>query len=89
MRQLLAAWTDLPTFRTGRYLQVTSTDRGTMLFPARAPGNRDYKNYVCRGQEGVPPGGGASNPIVVDLPSCPESYVKGLVAARVDGTRGV
>ena len=29
----LAAWTDLPTFRTGRYLQVTSTDRGNDVVP--------------------------------------------------------
>jgi hypothetical protein len=82
----LAAWADLPTFRPGKYLQITSTDRGTMVFPPMPPGNRDYNNYVCRGQEDVVAGGGAFDPIYVDSPSCPETYVKGLVAVRVEGS---
>jgi Protein of unknown function (DUF2961) len=81
----LAAWTDLPTFRAGKYLQITSTDREAMSFPSMAPGNHDYNNYVCRG-EGVAADGGAGDPIYVDSPSCPETYVKGLVAARVAGS---
>jgi len=81
----LAAWTDLPTFRPGRYLQITSTDRETMLFPPVPPGNRDNNNYVCRGQEAVV-AADPNGPISVDFPTCPETYVKGLVAARVEGS---
>jgi len=43
----LAAWAERPTFRAGKYVHVTSTDREAMVFPPPAPGNRDYNNYVC------------------------------------------
>jgi hypothetical protein len=82
----LSAWTDLPTLRSGKYVQVTSTDRETMVFPTMPPGHHDFNNYDCRGQESVVPGGGDTGPLFIDSPACPEDYVKGLVAARFEGS---
>ena len=78
----LASWTDLPTFHAGTRLHITSTDRGGMLFPPQAPDNRDYNNFVCPGQVAT-----AIDPTYsFDMPTCPESYVKGFVGARVEGS---
>jgi hypothetical protein len=78
----LASWTDLPTFHAGTHLHVTSTDRGGISFPPQAPDNRDYNNFVCQGRIA-----GAIDPsLSFDTPTCPESYVKGFVGARVEGS---
>jgi hypothetical protein len=74
----LADWFALPSFRPGKYLQVSSTDRGALP-------EVDANNYVCPGT-GVAAVPDAGAPPLFDQPACAESYVKGYVAARVEGS---
>jgi hypothetical protein len=82
----LADWPSLPSLRPGKLVEMTSTDRETTTFPGMPFGNHDYNNYICRGIESVVASGGDFGPLVIDLPNCPEAYVKGLVAARFEGS---
>lgn len=77
-----------PVFGAGKYFQTGSWDRETGVAPPAAfvdRGNRDMNHFACRGTEAsvaeaqvVPP--------IYDIEVCPESYVKGVALARVEGS---
>jgi len=84
----LASWSTLPLLRSDRqYRQQSSTDRGTGGdggIRLLKNGNRDLNNFVCAG-EGAE-GGKPLVPLVLDTPRCPETYVKGFVVSRFEGS---
>ena len=77
-----------PIFGNGKYFQTGSFDRETGApVPADfvARGNRDMNHFACRGKEAsvsdaqiIPP--------IYDVEVCPESYVKGVALARIEGS---
>ena len=85
--RMLADWRALPVFREGRYRQQSSEDRRTGEKPEMAlwnHDNRDMNNFICAGSEADAPQGRVR--FVLDMPSCPEHYVKGLAMARFEGS---
>ncbi len=81
----------LPALRAGMYAQQSSADRGhrsaveETLIPLIVNGNRDLNQFICKSADAdlVAP------PWLVhryDLPSCPDAYVRGAVAARFEGS---
>jgi hypothetical protein len=88
--QRLADWSRLPVLGTGRYEQQSSSDRGkanpseTMLLPISGHGNRDFNNFVCKSADAQ------LTPTLIayqfDLESCPDTYVRGVVLGRYEGS---
>jgi hypothetical protein len=86
----LSAWSELPLFRSERYEQQSSHDRGQandaeeMLLPLLAHDNRDMNNFICRSADAQ-----AATVLIgyhYDLEACPESYARGAVMARYEGS---
>ena len=85
----LADWHGLPRFDDGIYLQQSSAERkqrrGAKPKRMLAKGNRDLNNFICIGgqseQVGEP-----EVPVVTELDSCPEPYLRGYVLARFLGS---
>ncbi len=83
----LADWQGLPVFRLGTYLQQSSEDRlraEHVAIPLWENGNRDMNNFLCASADAEPQPDGS--PLSVDLPKCPEPYVRGYVLARFEGS---
>jgi hypothetical protein len=84
----LSSWDDLPLLASrGQYLQQTSRDRGpedTSSF-LTLRGNRDFNNFVCQGA-GTQMDDFQSFPFRFDEASCAESYVRGAVLGRFEGS---
>lgn len=87
----LADIEQLPVFRSGRYEQHSSRDRGTGLSgwewfsPILSDDNRDMNNFVCRSPDAKL----ASAPPFAyrfDQELCPEPYVHGVVLSRHEGS---
>lgn len=78
----------LPIFGDGKYFQTGSYDRESGAIPPASfvdRGNRDMNHFACRGVEAsvseaqiVPP--------IYDDEVCPESYVRGVALARIEGS---
>jgi hypothetical protein len=85
----LADFDRLPVFDRGVYVQQSSAERVPFSkvdrASLRAQGNRDMNNFVCVSDqaERVEQRG---TPIVSDLERCPESYVRGYVLSRFEGS---
>lgn len=62
---------------------VTSTDLS--FINVIAHGNRDVNNFVCASADAKYEND-SSLPVQLDMASCPESYVRGLVLARAEGS---
>jgi len=82
------AWADMGTPRADRvYMQQSSNDRGKGVdggVRLLRNGNKDLNNWICASQDAEL--GKPLVPAEFDLPSCPESYVRGAVAARFEGS---
>jgi len=82
---------DLGAIATARgdrvYRQQSSSDRGTGVdggVRLLKNGNKDLNNWICASADAE-----LGKPLVpadIDLPSCPEPYVRGAVAARFEGS---
>lgn len=88
--ELLSNWSNLPVFGTGQHEQQSSRDRGktsgeTGLFGEIANGNRDFSNFVCKSAN-ADVGPSQIPAFVYDMPVCAESYVRGVVLARFEGS---
>ena len=84
----MSDWRALPTFTDGRYLQQSSYDRGTgetFNISLLRDGNRDMNYFVCEGRNAFKYGNGLV-PYEFDLDECPESWVRGYVIARFEGS---
>jgi hypothetical protein len=84
----LADWRALPTFGDAVYSQLASDDRGVGELTGvslLANGNRDANNFVCASDD-VKLGYHGLIPVVLDEPSCPETYVHGFVLSRFEGS---
>lgn len=70
-----------------QYLQRSSRDRGSsdLFFSPSRSGNRDYNNFVCRSSN-ASVGSSILTPYRYDRTSCQESYVRGVVLARFEGS---
>lgn len=88
--QRLSAWNELPVFRSERYEQQSSHDRGQAnaaeetLLPLLAYDNRDMNNFICKSAD-------AQTATVLigyhyDRDTCQESYARGVVLARYEGS---
>jgi hypothetical protein len=79
----------LPVLGSGIYEQQSSAERIPFATINRmslsAEGNRDMNNFVCV-SEGAEQAEPQRTPIVTDLKRCPETYVRGLVLARFQGS---
>ncbi|HKU44389.1 MAG TPA: DUF2961 domain-containing protein [Polyangiales bacterium] len=84
----LSDWGAVPVLPSepASYVQLTSRDRGTSdaSFPLSDHGNRDFNNFVCSSGD-AQLGAAQLVPMRVDLPRCPEPYVRGVVLARFEG----
>ncbi|MFO0547824.1 MAG: DUF2961 domain-containing protein [Polyangiaceae bacterium] len=83
----LTDWLALPSFADGRYVQQSSEDRhaaGPVEQPLWANGNRDFNNFLCRGDRANAPDGKFA--FVFDRDRCPEPDLAGLVMARFEGS---
>jgi hypothetical protein len=77
-----------PIFGNGRYFQTGSYDRESGAVPPAAflaNGNRDMNHFACRGVEGSV-NDAQIVPMIFDVATCPESYVKGVALARIEGS---
>jgi hypothetical protein len=89
--QLFSDWSKLPVFATGQYDQQSSADRSAttgpqaQLFPVLRDGNRDFGNFLCKSAD-ADVGSGALTGYQYDAASCPETYVRGAVLARFEGS---
>jgi len=89
--QLMSDWSKLPVLATGQYEQQTSHDRGVttgpeaQLFPVVAYGNRDFSNFLCKSAD-ADIGTGQLIAYKYDSPTCPETYARGAVLARFEGS---
>jgi hypothetical protein len=90
---LLADWSRLPVFGTGQYQQLSSHDRGqnsateASLFPVTAHGNRDMNNFICKSADAdTGTGSGLATPYQFDGAKCPETYLRGVLLARFEGS---
>jgi Protein of unknown function (DUF2961) len=86
----LRSWNELPLFRSERYEQQSSHDRGQandaeeMLLPILGHDNRDMNNFLCKSADAD-----AATVLIgyhYDLETCPESYARGVVMARYEGS---
>ncbi|HKU45029.1 MAG TPA: DUF2961 domain-containing protein [Polyangiales bacterium] len=75
----LANWNTLPELGLPRrYLQQSSRARDARV-------DRDYNNFVCLGRDAQARPGSLGN-FHFDAPACDESYVRGAVLARFEGS---
>jgi len=77
-----------PVFGTGKYLQTGSWDRETGALPPASfvdRGNRDMNHFACRGMQGSV-NDAQIVPTIYDIEVCPETYVKGVALARIEGS---
>ncbi len=85
----LADWRGLPRFDDGVYQQQSSAERKALggAKPKRmlARGNRDMNNFLCVGRQSEQVGE-PGVPIVTELDTCPEPYVRGYVLSRFEGS---
>lgn len=83
----MSDWARLPVLGSGIYRQQSSEDRATGETP-RVPlwrnGNRDMNNFRCASDDAEPKPG--RDPFVLDQPRCAESYVRGYVMSRFEGS---
>ena len=85
----MSDWSRLPLFSDGLYQQQSSRDRnapeGPKLDPMFIKGNRDLNNFLCKSAETEL--GDTHNPAqIFDAQTCAESYVRGAVIARYEGS---
>jgi hypothetical protein len=84
----LGDWRRLPELGdVHHYTQQTSYDRGTTdtSYPLSNNGNRDFNNFVCK-SDNAEVSATQQTPFKYDLPECPESYVRGVVMSRFEGS---
>jgi hypothetical protein len=84
----LSDWRRLPELgEVHHYTQQTSYDRGTTdtSYPLSNHGNRDFNNFVCKSRN-ADVSARQQTPFKYDLPDCPESYVRGVVVSRFEGS---
>lgn len=85
----LVDWQNQPTFRDGIYIQQSSAQKRTNK--AGTPkvlissGNRDMNNFICKGHT-TDEGPTGRIPFHMEMDSCPETYVKGFVISRFEGS---
>jgi hypothetical protein len=84
--QAMTQWDALPVFADGVYRMQSSEDRdrGEPLQSLWGFGNRDLNNFVCKGD--VADVVRSRVPLHFDLDKCPESYTRGVVLARFEGS---
>jgi hypothetical protein len=87
--EALGDWQGLPVLGDGIYVQMSSAEQQDLpqydVFPMLAEQNRDMNNFLCASpdaERGMP----ELIPITLELSSCPEDYVRGLVMARFEGS---
>jgi hypothetical protein len=89
--ELLSNWSRLPVFGTGESEEQSSQDRDNLsaseagLIALNAYGNRDYSNFLCRSAN-ADVGPSQIPAYKYDTAECPESYVRGAVIARFEGS---
>jgi hypothetical protein len=85
--RVLADWEGMPVLQDGSYRRQSSEDRGRAGPPAQRiweNGNRDLNHFVCAGGGARVPTSPA--PFVFDVEACAESYARGMVLGRFEGS---